>query len=136
MTLTEYAKNNKYVIAFDIYHEKGVIWSSDWKELNSIDDLYRLKFKNDEPRLFEAIVSKKPKLTFGDIQDLIYEKFGYGYMKADDKDKLTEDQTALDIINSILANQLIQYPSFDIGEQIEITDEELEVFFDITKKVE
>jgi len=131
MTLTEYAKNNKHIIVFGIYHERGVIWSSRWRELNSIEDLMYLKFENNKPRVFEAILSKKPKLTFNDIQELIYEKYGYGYMKINDNDKVTEDQTALDMINSILANQLIKYPSFDIGEQIEITTEELEEYFNI-----
>jgi len=136
MTFTEYAKNNKYVVVYGIKHERGEIWNSNWKHLHEIWDLSYLEFDNDKPRLFEAILEEKPKLSFEDIQELITEKFGYGYFKIDDisiKEEITKDQIALDMINSILANQLIQYPSYTIGEQIELTDEELEEYCNIPK---
>ena len=136
MTFTEYAKNNKYVVIYGIKHEKGAIWNSNWENLHEIWDLSYLEFDDDEPRIFEAILEEKPKLTFEDIQELITEKFGYGYFRIDDisiKEEITKDQTALDIINNILANQLIQYPSYTSGEQIELTDEELEEYCNISK---
>ena len=137
MTLTEYAKNNKYVVVYGIYHEKGCMWSSSWKNLHEIWDLSYLKFNNNEPRIFEAILEEKPKLSFEDIQELITEKMGYGYFRIDDssiKEEITKDQTALDMVNSILANQLVQYPSYTSGEQIEITSEELEEYFNIKEE--
>lgn len=138
MTFTEYAKNNKYVVVYGIKHEKGETWNSNWKDLHEIWDLSYLKFDNDKPRIFEAILEEKPKLSFEDIQELITKKFGYGYFRIDDisiKEEITKDQTALDIINNILANQLILYPSYTSGEQIELTDEELEEFCNISKGV-
>lgn len=137
MTLTEYAEKNKYVVVYGIKHEKGEIWNSNWKNLHEIWDLSYLKFDNDEPRVFEAVIDEKPKLTFEDIQELISEKFGYGYLKINDisiKEEITKDQIALDFINNILADRLVQYPSYNIGKQIEITDEELEMFFGISKE--
>lgn len=134
MTLTEYEENNKYVVVFGISHEPGVMWSSEWKPLHSIFDLRRLKFENDKPRVFEAILEDKPRLSFENITQILQDKFGYGYFKIDENDiieMITQDQTALDTINDLLASKLIKFPSYTMGEQIELTKEDLEDFFDI-----
>lgn len=136
MTFTEYAENNKYVIVYSILHNKCELWNSNWKNLHEIWDLSYLKFDNDKPRIFEAILEEKPKLSFEDIKELITEKMGYGYFRIDNnsiKEEITKDQTALDIINNCIT-KLVQYPSYITGEQLELTDEELEEYCNIFKE--
>jgi len=136
MTFTEYAKSNKYVVVYGIEGKNGDMLNSNRKNLYKVSSLSYLKFEDDEPIIFEAILEEKPKLTFEDIQELITEKLGYGYLKTNDssiKREITRDQVALDFINNILADRLIQYTSYNIGRKIKLTGKELEKFCNISK---
>jgi len=135
MNLTEYAKEHKYIF---IYADYNGGYCDGWKINKNLYKIEDCKWPNIRNiRIFGAELEEKPKLDFKIINELIYNIFGYGYIKIEDVniiEKITENQTALDIINNILAEHLIQFPSYIQTEDlIEPTEEEFEDYFNIYK---
>ena len=126
MTYTEYKKTHKYVF---VHGERKI---NNWA-CNEKDELFETAFYiggfKGDITLYEAILEEKPQIDFDFLQEHLVGSYTYGYYLRNGEKNITKNQIALDMINSIVANQIVQFDSYERGKEIKLTNEEYEEYF-------